>query len=243
MKSMVMVLLTMLLMVVSGAHAGTILIDFGADTLTTTGAGDTWNNVSSGRLEASPDTNLNSLGGSGDLLYADGTDSGYTFSAEALGNTKIGGSAVDFTGTLPVNPTGTLYPSSAYADSMFTGNTSESTYTVTLANLNIDFVYDLTFLSAFNGGNDNGDAVWTITQGFGDVLSITNDIATSNDAGFVQLTGISPTQDGVIEILLTSTPEGKNGRWNTLEITEVPEPATIALLGLGAVFFRRRKNA
>lgn len=204
----------------------TILIDFGHAGLRTSGEADFWNNVSSARLGPSPDSELEELDGEAgaNLRYADGSDSGIQLSAIAIGDTRVSGGGADFTGTLPASPTGTSYPLNAYTDNMFSGE--DGSYTVTLSNLDPELAYDFTFLTAFDGGFSNGDAVWTITQGSGAVLSVTNDVPTSNAASFVQLLSIAPAQNGIIEIEMNPAAAGTIARWNTVEITETVPSGT-----------------
>lgn len=239
---------SLVLALVASANAETILIDFGATDKLAPTTGQVWNNVASGRLAGGPDANLHDLNaGDPDLLNSTGSDSGIDFDAVGTFDTQVGGNAVDFTGSQVASPTGTVYNSDAYVDSVFSGNGGgggQATYTVTLSNLNPTSTYDLTFLSAYSGGNDNGFALWNVAG-----AALTS-ASTSTAHEFAQTLGISPDGSNQITIVFTDNPASGslNGRWNTLEITVnaanvVPAPAALpvglALIGLIAA---RRKR-
>jgi hypothetical protein len=245
--------LVAILAIARPADAATILVDLGATNLQTGTVDDlTWNNIHDARTTAAnPSPGLVGAPLIADLVDTAGAATGISLTAERLGGlVKISGTAVDVDSGTPtvVSPSGITYPFNAYSDSLFVDNQSNPTnnrYQVTLAGLDTSKTYNLYFLAAAQGGNSNGNARFFVTGAeTAPVAQVASfdmlvDADPANlDANFASVLGMAPDGSGIIQIQLTSNAGNpSNARWNTMEIVEVPEPASVGLgvLALGSL--------
>ena len=113
--------------------------------------------------------------------------------------------------------------------------TDDSNIVLTFTGLRDDFEYDITGGGAFV--SDNFNTIWT-----SGTASATTDSDSSSGGEFVTLSGLSSTGGELsvavsrdnVQILFSAV---------TLEVTAIPEPSSLALLGLGVcgLIVRRRK--
>ena len=111
-------------------------------------------------------------------------------------------------------------------------------FLLTFSGLDDELTYDLTGGFDNNGGNANFDATWSADGQSFTTLTTNSDPA---GAGYGTLTGLSTDGDGNLEITVAR---------NTLHVTVggltltsvVPEPSSLALLGLGGLMMIKRRR-
>lgn len=240
----------------TGAHAASILIDFGGGSAATTtdAVGRVWNNISeSNDLSGSPHT-LNETGG---------TDSGFrlTISNVAGVTSQIGfnGANGNGVGSTAAPLTGAAlarnYPLSATRDSLYGntvafGNGTVQSVRLVVSNLNPDERYSFDFFaSRLSAGGDNREAEYLVTGGLSGTAPTSVFLnASENSGNIVGVTGFAPDANNQIIIDIDGGPNNTNSSGffylGVLEITSVPEPATAAVLALGGglLLARRRRH-
>ena len=115
------------------------------------------------------------------------------------------------------------------------------TYTIALAGLNDSLTYNLVIGGA-NGSNFNVDTTWT-ADGQSATTSGGTSSSTDGSGAFVSLTGLET--DGSGNLVITGFKSSNYGAAAAFELTAVPEPGSLALLGLGGLLMaanRRRRN-
>jgi hypothetical protein len=140
------------------------------------------------------------------------------------------------------------YAEVAAEDYFFIGGGSSATVTLTVTNAAESYIIEI--WSSRSGGPGPSD--WTVNGSFGDATDTDNNIHNGDDfdavvngyngADIMTFSGV--TADGSNQIVISATARANYGLLNAIRVTEVPEPATMSVLGLGGlVLLRRRKRA
>lgn len=244
-------------MIAGTAQAATVLIDWSAS-----------NDFAS--LAGSPDSNTNywnslgpgGVGNNGDftataLVDTDNGASGWSVAADLTGVTSnftgagFGGAGIDgSTGADPFNITGSNRPT---VDGMYANYNTNGTAIITFTGLAANTQYDLSAIGGRASGSSNGyikvlagaagagaaDIDLVDSDDFLDTFSLLGDgtildfSVTSNGAGVIEFEFFEGQNDD---------DGGTSATWNALSITEVPEPATALLGGLGLLLLLRRRR-
>ncbi|WP_269542978.1 PEP-CTERM sorting domain-containing protein [Cerasicoccus fimbriatus] len=212
--------------------AQTVLINFGGST---TGQPETWNNFS--------ETDLAVL--SSDLLDTTGTGTGIQL------ETTDAFYGINGNGTTSASAP---YPSSATGNSFYDANSTwgsgsgNDLAVLEFSGLDVGKTYSFTLYASRIGPSDNRSSLYTL-QGENSGSAALN--ATGNITSTVTVSDITPTAGGLIT--LTISPDAANNNSSgfiylgVVEMTAVPEPATVAL-GMataafaGCVWLRRRRR-
>lgn len=218
--------------------ATTVLIDFGRDNTVTAGseAGGVYNTV------AIP-TNVNNAT-TGDVPLSDtGTNpTGWTINVteNGSGNGGRAGSGADMT-TFPAAVSG--FDTNALKDSLFANNAGSGpvSMVVTISGLDDTKTYDL-LLYGGRINNQNLFQTWSLTEGTGGA-NVSHD-SLGNTTVAVDWDSISTNGSGVIAFSISgNSGSGAAAAINFGQIIEVPEPSSLALIGIGGLLIARRRRS
>ena len=221
----------------AAASAQTILIDFGISTsqMASPNAGDYWNNVTNTFASVA---GSGTVGGTLALVTTANGSSGITLTiSDLFDNENHGGTNSPSTGIAAFNY------NNLGIESLFVSN-SNTTAGVSLTGLNAGYTYTFTlFASRISTGGDNRSADYTF-DGLGAAQTVTLN-ASENTSNTVSTTAITPDSNTItFSMAKAATNTNTNGYayLGGMQITIVPEPATVALAfgSLGTMLFLRR---
>jgi len=218
----------------ASAQAITIYIDFGADATITTASG--WNNVTS-TLGAAPNTTPLP-----NMVSSTGSTTGISLS---IVNRFNGANTMGTSGGLGSYP-GTATNDSLYGNTESFGSGANMFPSFRLGGLVVGQTYDFKFFASRTGVTgsppDNRETQYTLAGATSGSVTLN---ATNNTTNTVTYS-LTPNASG--EILISIGPGANNNNsnhftyLNVLEINTVPEPGSVALLGLGGLLLMRRRR-
>jgi len=239
--------------------AGDVLsIDINSGT-NSTASGDNWNNWGTGNGGDGDDVSTEGWRFDShdpdDVIIADlirrsdGASTGVSWVGTEINNTTDWGTETSGTNT---NTNGTSFPDSAVGDIGFTVDeagttTGDGTVVWEFRNLDPLLTYDFEFFGAIGGSADRLASVFTETTTGGGSASDSYQ-PKGNTSDVAMLSGLSPDVSGTIEITwglgAASGGSPTSSIINLIQVSAIPEPAALALLGVGSLLIvggRRRK--
>lgn len=193
-----------------------IAIDFGSTSTTESG----WNTGVTSSI-----SNL--------IAQATGVDTGVDLTiAEVAGGTPASNDSVFVDGST----LGGSGIDDIYGDGLISSGTGNDSFSLTFTGLDDSLTYNL-FAGGLTVASDFG-ATWTISTTSADGAVQTNSY--QDTEGYISFEGITSV-DGTFTLVLNdisdgrSPVDGRNIGLSELKLTVIPEPATIGMLGLGAV--------
>lgn len=252
------------------AATTTALIDFGmngtvpassANQMTTSPG--TWNNIALATVSAAGSISFADNGGGADvtslvLLSTTNVSTGWTISfskVNAAGGIGTAGAGGNYNGTVGSDALA-WFPTTASQDGIFVNN--NATLRVTISGLDDMADYDLTAFTGRNTANANSAGIWNLVTGTATTSRFQDAAGTytantgqgvnstgTNSGRAVEWWGVSPTGGTITFDVVTPGSLSNNVTdLNALAITQIPEPASAALLGGFAVLglLLRRRN-
>jgi len=151
-------------------------------------------------------------------------------------------------GTNAPNGDAAALPSNATSDSLFGslvdfGGFLEPTGGVTFSGMDPNTSYNFSFFASRMNVSDNREALYSLAGATNDSATLD---AANNTGNLAHIMGISPDANGNITLSVTAGPNNTNSfgfyYLGYVEITAVPAPASLGLVGLGSLVAMRRRR-
>lgn len=217
---------------ITGSPSNSGVADIGNPT---TGSSPTYNNISYGGTAYRAKADFWDTGTQQGLLSLNdttGADTGWDIELEVSG-AKAGD---DWSGVYVSDAPSVIkdnYAMTAWEDLLFLQN--GGLVTVSITGLDDTKTYDLLLYGSRSGG---GTQTWSLTKGTGG-SNVVHGTA-NNTTTAVDWNGINTNGSGEIEFTISAS--GGDAALNFGEIVEVPEPGSLALLGLGGLLVGARRR-
>lgn len=236
------------LLALTSPHASAAIVN--GDVLNTdigrvdTATGGNYNNFSANSVSGeglvfsagdSPETLLADL-----IRSSDGGATGVSFSIQSFTTTGTGVPTLGIGGLNdPAAPVIAGFGNSVTRDTMFRqgDNTGATAVTFRFAGLDDSLQYDLTLVGYVPSTQTRPDSIYTADAKVGSYNPV--------GGGFTTLSGLSTDGSGNLDVVWTLSFEaGAGGQLNGFSLAAVPEPSSLALLGMGGMLIaqRRRRN-
>ena len=139
-------------------------------------------------------------------------------------------------------------PINAVSDNLFGslvdfGGFTEPTGGVTFSGMDPSLTYNFSFFASRMNVSDNREALYSLAGATSDFTTLD---AANNTSNLAHIMGISPDANGNIVLSVTAGPNNTNSSGfyylGYVEITVVPAPASLGLVGLGSIAALRRRR-